>query len=222
MSAPSPDGTRILNGELNPVAGATLEHALRLATTDDPDGAPVRPLSVKHADALVTLAEFFLAHHNHDTGIRHSPHVDILIDLDTLHGHPGRSEFVDGTQIPRSELERLLCDSHIGRIVTRGRSVILDVGRRRRLVTPDQRRALTVRDRHCRAGDCAMPAWRCDAHHIHTWIDGGTTVLDNLVLLCSFHHHFIHRHECHTKLLPDNTFTITLPNHTTLTSRPPP
>ena len=100
--------------------------------------------------------------------------------------------------------------------------MILDVGRRRRLVTPDQRRALTVRDRGCRAGDCTTPAWRCDAHHIHTWLDGGSTSLDNLVLLCSFHHHLIHRHNCDTKLLPDNTFTITLPNSTTLTSRPPP
>ena len=215
-------GTRIINGELNPVAGATLEHALRLATTDDPDGTPTRPLSAKHADALVAIAEFFLAHHDHDTGIRHTPHVDIHVDLDTLHGKAGISEFVDGTQIPRSDLERLLCDCYIGRIVTRGRSAILDLGRRRRLVTPDQRRALTTRDHGCRAGDCTTPAWRCDAHHIHTWTDGGSTSLDNLVLLCSFHHHLIHRHNCDTKLLPDNTFTITLPNRTTLTSRPPP
>ena len=85
------DGTRIINGELNPVAGATLEHALRLATTDDPDGTPTRPLSAKQADALVAIAEFFLAHHDHDTGIRHTPHVDIHVDLDTLeHRHPGR------------------------------------------------------------------------------------------------------------------------------------
>ncbi len=216
-------GTRILNGELHPVAGATVEHALRLATVDDPDGTPIRPLSVKQADALVILAEFFLAHRNHDTGIRHTPHVDIHVDLDTLeHRHGGVSEFGDGTQIPRFELERLLCDSHIGRIITRGRSVILDVGRRRRLVTPDQRRALIQRDRGCRGGDCGIPAWRCDAHHIHTWLTGGKTDLDNLVLLCSYHHHLIHRHNCDTKLLPDNTFTITLPNGTTLTSRPPP
>ena len=72
------------------------------------------------------------------------------------------------------------------------------------------------------AGDCDLPAWQCHAHHIHTWLDGGRTDLDNLVLLCSFHHHLIHHHGCDTKLLPDNTFTITLPNHTTLTSRAPP
>ena len=77
-------------GNSNPVAGATLEHALRLATTDDPDGTPTRPLSVKQADALVAMAEFFLAHRDHDTGIRHTPHVDIHVDLDTLeHRHPG-------------------------------------------------------------------------------------------------------------------------------------
>ena len=216
-------GTRIINGELTPVAGATIEHALRLATVDDPDGVPIRPQSAKQADALVAIAEFFLAHRDHDTGIRHTPHVDIHVDLDTLeHRAPGVSEFGDGTQIPRFELERLLCDSHIGRIITRGGSVILDVGRRRRLVTPDQRRALIQRDHGCRAGNCGMHAWRCDAHHIRTWLNGGETDIDNLILLCSYHHHLIHRHNCDTKLLPDNTFTITLPNNTTLTSRPPP
>ncbi|MGD9703873.1 MAG: DUF222 domain-containing protein, partial [Acidimicrobiia bacterium] len=216
-------GTRIISGELQPVAGATFEHALRLAAVDDPDGAPTRTWSQKQADALVTISEFFLTHHDHDTGIRHTPHVDIHVDLDTLeHRSPGRCELTDGTHLPRQQLERLLCDSHIGRIITRGGSAILDVGRRRRLVTPNQRRALVSRDHGCRVHGCEIPAWRCDAHHIHTWTDGGATNMANLVLLCSYHHHLLHRSSWAAKLLPDNTFHVTLPNGTTLTSRPPP
>ncbi|MGD9705863.1 MAG: HNH endonuclease signature motif containing protein, partial [Acidimicrobiia bacterium] len=69
---------------------------------------------------------------------------------------------------------------------------------------------------------CEIPAWRCDAHHIHTWTDGGATNMANLVLLCSYHHHLLHRSGWAAKLLPDNTFHVTLPNGTTLTSRPPP
>ncbi|HEX9885681.1 MAG TPA: HNH endonuclease signature motif containing protein, partial [Longimicrobiales bacterium] len=31
-----------------------------------------------------------------------------------------------------------------------------------------------------------------DAHHIRHWADGGPTRLDNLVLLCRFHHRKVH------------------------------
>ncbi|CAN5620247.1 hypothetical protein BH24ACT11_BH24ACT11_15330 [soil metagenome] len=30
-------------------------------------------------------------------------------------------------------------------------------------------------------------------HHIIAWQDGGPTVLDNLVLLCGYHHRLMHR-----------------------------
>jgi hypothetical protein len=34
---------------------------------------------------------------------------------------------------------------------------------------------------------------RCHAHHVAEWVaDHGTTDLDNLVLLCSRHHHVVH------------------------------
>lgn len=35
----------------------------------------------------------------------------------------------------------------------------------------------------------------CHAHHIIAWQDGGPTVLDNLVLLCGYHHRLVHRGE---------------------------
>ena len=31
-------------------------------------------------------------------------------------------------------------------------------------------------------------------HHIKHWADGGLTNLDNLVLLCGYHHRFLHEH----------------------------
>ena len=42
-------------------------------------------------------------------------------------------------------LDQLACDGTVTRIVTAGASVVLDMGRRTRVVTPAQRRALTMR-----------------------------------------------------------------------------
>jgi hypothetical protein len=68
----------------------------------------------------------------------------------------------------------------------------LDVGRRTRVVPSGIRTALTVRDRGCAYPGCDRgPQWT-DAHHIRHWADGGSTSLDDLVLLCRHHHRAVH------------------------------
>ncbi|MPY91261.1 MAG: hypothetical protein GEU99_25540, partial [Luteitalea sp.] len=67
---------------------------------------------------------------------------------------------------------------------------VLDVGRKRRTIPPAIRRALAARDRRCRFPGCT--ARHCDAHHVHHWVDGGPTRLENLVLLCKRHHRAVH------------------------------
>ncbi|WP_202874725.1 HNH endonuclease signature motif containing protein, partial [Kribbella albertanoniae] len=58
------------------------------------------------------------------------------------------------------------------------------------LVTKGMRRALNTRDRGCVV--CGAPPVQCDAHHLRSWIDGGTTAVSNLVLLCRIHHVDLH------------------------------
>ena len=41
--------------------------------------------------------------------------------------------------------------------------------------------------------ECTIPAPWCEAHHITYWSRGGTTGTDNGTLLCSHHHHLIHK-----------------------------
>ena len=67
---------------------------------------------------------------------------------------------------------------------------ILDVGRKTRTIPPALRRALESRDRGCRFPGCGLRF--TDAHHVRHWADGGETKLDNLVLLCRFHHRLVH------------------------------
>ena len=49
----------------------------------------------------------------------------------------------------------------------------------------------------------------CEIHHLRPWEHGGHTNLDNLVPLCSYHHHWIH--ECgggEPEVLPDRTLRM--------------
>lgn len=50
------------------------------------------------------------------------------------------------------------------------------------------RRALRVRDEHCRFPGCRQPAHRCDADHSLAAAEDGETSLNNLALLCRRHH----------------------------------
>ena len=70
----------------------------------------------------------------------------------------------------------------------RGKSEVLDLGRRTRLITPAQRRALRIRDRTCVEPGCNLPGSYCDGHHIVHWIQHGNTDLDNLEFRCRRHH----------------------------------
>jgi len=185
-------GTVRIDGELDPDAGATFLAALE-AHLDGPDATdgptPPRSLARRRADALLSLCQ---------QGGRRQVHVDVVVDLNTLAGDPIRD--ITGVRnnlhglgpVARSTLERLTCDAAIGRVIMRGRSEVLDVGRRTRLVTPTQRRALVIRDGGCVAEGCDRPPEWCDAHHVVHWIDGGMTDASVLTLLCSLHHHHVH------------------------------
>jgi len=43
----------------------------------------------------------------------------------------------------------------------------------------------------CRFPGCTASHF-VDAHHINHWADGGETCMENLILLCSRHHHLVH------------------------------
>ena len=77
-------------------------------------------------------------------------------------------------------------------LVLDGRSVPIDVGRSKRLATVHQRRALEAIYLHCAIPDCEVIFDHCNIHHIEYWENGGPTDLNNMVPLCSQHHHAAH------------------------------
>ena len=68
-----------------------------------------------------------------------------------------------------------------------GRAV--GIGTTARTVTPALRRALSVRDGHCRFGDCTARRF-LHGHHIVHW--PAPTEMGNLALVCYQHHHSLH------------------------------
>ncbi|WP_052273771.1 HNH endonuclease signature motif containing protein [Arthrobacter sp. L77] len=102
----------------------------------------------------------------------------------------GRAVFAE--QLSARTIRRIACDADLIPLVLGGDGQILDMGRAGRLFPPHMRRALVARDRGCAFPDCTVPATWCEAHHMTPWSRGGTTSIDNGVLLCAHHHHTIH------------------------------
>ena len=59
---------------------------------------------------------------------------------------------------------------------------------------------------------CDRPAEWTDAHHLNHWLHGGATDLDNLVLLCRYHHVLCHEGRWTLTRAPDGTITVTKPD----------
>jgi len=95
----------------------------------------------------------------------------------------------------------LLRDCSVARVVLDGRSEPLDVGRRTKVVSASMRRAVVLRDRHCRFPACDRPPSWSDAHHVVHWTKGGPTALNNLILLCRRHHRLIHHNKFRVEMV---------------------
>ena len=120
------------------------------------------------------------------------PRVNITIDLEDLKRHGGYGTTDTGEDLTAETVRRMACDADLIPVVLGADSAVLDVGRTMRLVTAAIWYALVVRDRHCRFPGCTRPPVMTHAHHVVHWIDGGSTSLDNLVLLCGHHHRLVH------------------------------
>ena len=117
------------------------------------------------------------------------PRVSVMMNYRELRDQAEQAGLlVDGTKISAGDLRRLLCDAEIVPVVLGSDSQVMDVGRAHRLVTPGIRRALSLRDGGCAFPGCNVPDTGCEAHHVVPWWTGGTTSLNNLVLLCPHHH----------------------------------
>jgi hypothetical protein len=118
-------------------------------------------------------------HGQHTTVVMH---LDVAQRIGALHLGPLLSE---------AERRYLMCDATCEVWFERDGQVI-GAGRSTRLISRRLRRALEHRHRSCAVPGCGATRG-LHAHHIRHWEDGGSTELDNLVLVCPYHHRLHHR-----------------------------
>jgi hypothetical protein len=220
------DGDWFLKGHLDPEAGATVKTAIdgaldELHRGDRGDDGPSVPPACRRADALVEVCRRGGAVGPDGRPHRRTrPQVVVTIDHDNLVGQVGLGDLAVGGSVSATAVRRLACDADIIAAAFATDPELLDLGRAARLVSPAQRLALTLRDRGCAFPGCDRPAHWCDAHHIKHWTDDGPTDLDNLVLLCSAHHHLVHEGGWALRRDADGALVFTDPHDRVVHDRP--
>jgi hypothetical protein len=170
---PGPDGTSQKTGEPDP-----------------------RTASKRRADALVLLLGLGAEAVDADGDIKHRGSATLVVTIDflVLAGIlAGLGVSDTGTGVTPDTVRQLACDAKILPMVLGSKNQPLNLGRKRRLVEDELRRAVIHRDKHCTYAGCDRPPVMCEVHHVESWWAGGETSLENSALLCSTHHRIVHR-----------------------------
>jgi hypothetical protein len=190
---PNSDGMFDVKGLLMPVdvahVRAALDHIAGAAFADETG----RSHHTRTADAFVELCQAY----NSGTvsGGRERPKVLMTVPFETVVERGAARGVVVGVDstISGEAVRQMCCDAELNRVVTRGRSAILDYGTTTRLASDSQYYALVARDGGCRWPGCDRPPAWCQVHHIEeVFLENGPTDLNKMCLDCSTHHDFLH------------------------------
>jgi hypothetical protein len=181
-----------IDGWLDPVGGAAFKAAIE-SLARPLGGDDSRSSKQRRADAATELAKQAMDEGRlpRRHGVR--PHISVHTTIEALQGEPGAqaSHLDGGMPVSSTTVQRLACDGTLHRIV-KADSVVVDVGRATRAVSPAQWRALKARYRTCAAPGCDRPIGWTSPHHIEFWARGGRSDLRNLLPLCYHHHRLVH------------------------------
>ncbi|MFJ4226748.1 DUF222 domain-containing protein [Paenarthrobacter nicotinovorans] len=178
--------------------------AVAMTTGKLPSNGGLRPqltVTIDHQELFNTITRY-----NH-TAL--SPSPDTTTETGT--GISTGTATFTGPLHPNT-IRKIACDADIIPVLLGTDSQILDIGRTTRLFPPHIRKAITARDHGCAFPDCTIPAPWCEAHHITYWSHGGTTGTENGTLLCSHHHHLIHKEQWHINMKTGTPWFIPPPH----------
>jgi hypothetical protein len=192
-----------LEAELPSAQGAVVAKVLdRLA-----DSPPVMPgergpagADARRADALVALCS------SGDDADRDPDRATVVVHarLDGPDDELRECEIEDGPAINRDTARRLACNARVQTVVEEENGLPVRLGRTTREPPAWMVRHLKYRDGECRFLGCGSRRFT-QAHHIVWWDHGGRTDLDNLVLVCTFHHRLVHEYGWQVRREQDGT-----------------
>ncbi len=187
------DGTGILRGELTAdllVKLQTVLSPLAAPRPADANGDDTRTPGQRMHDALEDLCDRFLRSGTLPDSGGVPATVAVTMTLAQLQERTGRVTTAFGGDLSIGQLLHAACEAEIIPVVLNDAGGIMAYGRSQRFATAGQTKALRARDRGCTFPGCRRPPQWCQRHHVKEWLrDDGDTDLDNLVLLCAYHHH---------------------------------
>jgi hypothetical protein len=171
----------------------------------------------RRADALVGLCSARLASDPDPDRAT----VVVHARLDGLRDGNGGCELEDGPVVHPETVRRMLCNGRVQTVVEDADGNVLGLGRMTREPSPWMVRQVRYRDRGCRFPGCGARRFT-EVHHLRWWRHGGRTDLDNLALICSFHHRLVHEHGWTVRLEADGELAWRRPDGTRYRSGPSP
>jgi hypothetical protein len=215
------DGRRFgLQAELPAAQGAVVARALeRLADTlpampDEQDDCFV---DARRADALVALCSTRIGE---DTDPDRAT-VVVHAQLDGLLSGRGGCEIEGGPVLHPETAKRLLCHGRVQTMIEDDAGQPVRLGRISREPSAWMLRQLKYRDFECTFPGCGARRFT-QAHHIVWWDRGGRTDLDNLLLVCTFHHKLVHEYGWSVRRDEDGTARWFRPDGTRYRAGPAP
>jgi hypothetical protein len=198
----------VSKGDHDALSGAIINKAIE-AATDPPDPDDPRTRAQRREAGMARVCRYFLDRGESPTEDGERPHIAIAMTLESLRSGEFETTGDLALALAPSQISRLLCESKIQLIVTDTNGSPLDVGADVYRPSRKLRRAVLHRDK----GRCRYPG--CDrthgeVHHVTVFPDG-KTVLANLVFLCDYHHHVLHKPGWHATF-DGITFTVTNPH----------
>ncbi|MGE3836187.1 MAG: DUF222 domain-containing protein [Acidimicrobiia bacterium] len=183
-----------------------------------PAGVPVEggsagPFAARRAAALVEMAELALASPAAGGPVSSGDRFQVVVVADEAGCHLDH-----GPGLADATARRLACDASVVLLRTHDGQP-LDIGRKTRSIPPAVRRVLDRRDGGCRFPGCGRRAFT-QAHHVVHWVNDGPTSLDNLVLVCTFHHRLLHEGGWTVSGHPGIDLRFHRPDGTTLAAAP--
>ena len=187
---PLPDGGSRLDGQLSPTCRAIWEAILTpLAQrrADDALGPDDRSIPQRMHDAFEEAGRRLLAAGDLPAHAGLPCQLIVTVLLTDLERRAGRATTHHGGTLSIDEALKLAAEGNVMPAVLGDAGEVLAFGRRRRLASTGQRKALFARDRGCTFPGCDRSAARSEVHHAIDWAAGGRTDLDSMAIACGYH-----------------------------------
>jgi hypothetical protein len=185
-----PDGSGQLRAQLTAEATAVWQTILDALARPVPDDAEPdrRSAAQRRHDALLDAGQRLLRAGTLPDAGGTPTTVLVTLTVDQLEARTGLVSTAHGGRISVPQALRIAAEANIVPVVIGDAGGVLGYGLTRRTASTGQRRALAARDGGCSFPGCDRPPDWCQTHHVIAWADGGRTDLNNLTLLCGYHH----------------------------------